>query len=503
MSGGQKVPAPPGTDDLEMARAAVQRGDGIAAIDILRGIIAKPPPIGERWADVVKLCGELLDDDAALSAARRLRAALPGDGPTAFILARTLEATGRAAEAVSVLEPAARAGQLNLMELFNLSRMLMYAGKVDQARALAGRLLQHEPRNPFLWERIAQLKRFTAGDPDIAQLVRLQSELVNAPPRPRASGAWALAKAYVDIGDDSSAARMLDEAAAARRQVVRIDLESFARSAAASLQALPLEELNRDTSGGSEEPRVIFILGPQRSGTTLTEQILGRHPVIAGGGELKFLGLLKHALGDFTKKPIADFVERMHRERPGTDPWVEIRRRYFALADERFSAGARFTDKLLTNHLRLAVILRAFPGARIIRCRRDPLDVAWSCWRANFNEQSWWNSDPAWIARYLVEYERLLDAWAERIPNLFINVDYSRLVADPDAEIPRLLTACGLSDDPATRRPQESTRSVMTASFLQVREPIHTGRIGASHQFPIATRTLRDALEAEGLTFRA
>jgi hypothetical protein len=233
------------------------------------------------------------------------------------------------------------------------------------------------------------------------------------------------------------------------------------------------------------------------------EQILSRHPEVEGGGELKFLGLMKHALGNFTRAPIATYLERMRRERPGMDAWAEIRRRYFALGDERFGVGANFTDKLLSNHLRLAVIRRAFHGARVIRCRRDPLDTAWSCWRAQFNEESSWNSSPVWIARHIAVYERLLDTWSERYPDWFINVDYEKLVADPEAQIPKLLKACGLADDAATRRPHESTRTVSTSSFAQVREPIHATRIGASRKFPIATRALREALEAEGLAFRA
>lgn len=501
MSADERASVPQASDSLYLAQVAAQRGDGLAALGILRKMIAAPPLLGDRWADVARLCSKLLDDDAALAAARRLRAVVPTGTATAFILARALEETGRVAEAVSVLEPVARQGDLSLADLFSLSRMLMYAGRLDQARVLARRLLNEEPGNPFLWERIAQITNFAAGDPDIARLEQLQIELAGAAPRPRASGAWALAKAYVDLGDDSSAARMLDQAAAARRQVVRMELTSFADSAAASLEALPLEELSQRGPGANEDSRVIFVLGPQRSGTTLVQQILARHPAIAGGGELKFLGLMKHALGNFTKEPIAAYVRRVERIRPGTDPWEEIRRWYFALSDERFGTGARIVDKLLSNHLRLAVILRAFPGAPIIRCRRDPLDVAWSCWRADFNEQSWWNSDPAWIARYIAEYERLMDTWAERMPGLFINVEYERLVADPDAEIPKLLVACGLPDDPATRRPQESTRAVMTSSFLQVRAPINAGQVGAARRFPIATRGLREALEAEGLGY--
>lgn len=497
-------PAPgSGVAAIDQAIAAMQLGQGLTAIDILREIIAAAPPLGEQWATVVRLCGQLHDDDAALAAARRLRAAQPGGVPTAFILARALERTGRATEAVSVLEPAARAGELGFSELFQMSRMLMFAGQLDNACALARRLLQEQPGNPFVWARLAELKRFKVGDADIPRLVRLQPELAAASMQARAAGAWALAKAYVDINDDGLAAEMLGAAAAARRGVVQIDLDSIARSAQASLEAIAPEEFAGNGAGRNEGSRVIFILGPQRSGTTLVEQILGRHPAIGGGGELKFLWLMKPALGDFTAVPIASYLEKVREQRRGQDPWAEIRSRYFALADERFGPGARFTDKQLSNHLRLAVILKAFPGARIVRCRRDPLAIAWSCWRARFDEESWWNSDPAWIARHIAVYERLLDDWAARIPGLFIDLHYERLVSDPDAEIPLLLSACDLDDHPATRRPQDSARSVMTSSFLQVREPMDAGRIDAWRRFPIATGPLRQALAAEGLMVEA
>ncbi len=490
-----------GAEALELAQIAAQRGDEFAALDLLREAIAAPQPLGERWAAAVKLCAELYDDDAALSAAQRLWREAPRNVPTAFILARAFEATGRAAEAVAVLEPAAMAGQLGVTELFHLSRMLMFAGRLEQAHTLARRLLREEPGNPFFWERVAQLKRFTAGDSDIDALLKIQSQLATAPPRPRAAAAWALAKAYVDIGDDASAALALDAAAAFRRQVMTLDLASIEESACASLEAIPRDKLESAARDAADGSRVIFILGPQRSGTTLVEQILSRHPAIKGGGELKFLGLMKHALGNFTQAPIAAYIERMRRERPGMDAWADIRRRYFALGDERFGAGANFTDKLLSNHLRLAVIRRAFDGARVIRCRRDPLDIGWSCWRAHFDEESAWNSSPVWIARYIAVYERLLDAWSERYPDWFINVDYESLVADPEAQIPRLLKTCGLPDDAATRRPHESTRTVSTSSFAQVREPIHAGRVGAGRKFPIATRAIREALDAERLAF--
>ena len=484
---------------LHAAVAAAARGEAFAALDLVRSAVAAPEPLREEWAKGVMCCSQLGDEDGALLAARRLWQETPASPQTAFILARTLEETGRIGEAIAILLPFAQAGKLSLAELMRLVRLLMFAGQIDQAQALARRLLQRDPHNPSVWELLAQAKRFTPDDPDLVALAALQRRLAEAPTAERARAAWAWGKAQVDLGDDESAEKALGTAAALRRQLAVLDMDSLELATEASLDAVAAPEFEA-ASGGLAGERVIFIIGPQRSGTTLVDQILCSHPAIAGGGELPFLPLMRHALGDFTAQPVAAYLQRQ-RAAGAADPWAAVRDRYFALGDERFGPGSRFTDKLLSNHFRLAVIRCAFPRAPVICLRRDPLEVAWSCWRANFNLHSAWNASPEWLARYLASYERVVNYWATRFPGWILEVDYARLVSAPEQEIPRMLAHCGLPDDPATRSPHLAQRSVSTSSFAQVRQPIHAGRMGAAQSFPRATAGLRRALQAAGLDF--
>jgi hypothetical protein len=483
---------------LNDAAAAADRGDAFAALDLVRLAVASPERLGEHWAPAVKLCSRVGDDDAALLAARRLYEETPHSTQTAYILARTLEATGRVHEAIAVLVPVARAGQMTLHELLRLARLHLFAGQFDLAEALCRRLLRDDPWNPGVWQQLAQGRRFAPGDADLGPLSELQRRLASAPPGPRARAAWAWAKAMVDVGDDQAAALALEAAAALRTKLAVIDIESLEGSWRSSVDALPFGLL--DAATGSAGERATFILGPQRSGTTLVDQILTNHPSVAGGGELGLLPLMRHVLGDFSGPPLSAWLERQ-RAAGTADPWAPIRERYFALADERFGPGSRFDDKLLSNHYRLAVIRCAFPGAKVIRLRRDPLDVAWSCWRANFPLESAWTSSPQWLAAYLASYERIMDTWCARHPRWILEVDYARLVSEPDREIPRILEFCGLPDHPATRSPHLNPRVVSTSSFAQVREPIHSGRVGSTRDFPRATAPLRAALAAEGLQF--
>ncbi len=486
------------TDLLNDAAAAAGRGDPLGATDLVRQAAVRTGPAGAQWAGAVRLCAELGDPDGALLAARRLWQETPESRETAFILARALEDTDRIAEAIGVLAPLARAGELGVPELLRLARLHLFAGQPQLTETLARRLLREQPWHAGVWAQLAHAKRFTAGDPDLGPLAELQKRLVDATPAARARAAWAWGKAMVDLGDDEAATRALDAAAALRSRLAGIDEPSLDAAWANSVDALPLETL--DAADGEEGRRVVFILGPQRSGTTLVDQILASHPDVAGGGEVTFLPLMRHALGGFAAGPLEAWLARQRTSGPA-DPWAPIRERYLALGDERFGAGARFNDKLLSNHYRLAVIRCAFPGARILRLRRDPLEVAWSCWRADFPPESAWNASAPWLARYLASYERIMDTWCARYPKWILEVDYARLVTDPDGEIPRILEFCGLPDHPSTRSPHLNPRGVTTSSFAQVREPIHAGRVGAAGDFPRATASLRAALSAEGLWF--
>lgn len=487
-------------DDLNEAAAAAARGEAFTALDLVRRAAASPDVLADQWAAAVRLCSQLGDPDAALLAARRLWQETAASRETAFILARTLEDTDRVAEAIAVLAPMARTGQLGVLELQRLARLHLFAGQPELAEALCRRLLREEPWHPGVWEQLALARRFTPGDADLQPLAELQRRLADAPPMPRARAAWAWAKAMVDIGDDLAASRALDAVGALRTKLAQVDHASLEGAWRNTVDALPLAEL--DAAHGSAGERVTFIVGPQRSGTTLVDQILTSHPGVAGGGELTFLPLMRHVLGDFSAAPLLAWLDGQ-RKAGAADAWAGIRERYLALGSERFGEGARFNDKLLSNHFRLAVIRCAFPGARIIRLRRDPLEVAWSCWRANFPLESAWNSAPQWLAGYLASYERIMDTWCARHPRWILEVDYARLVTQPEAEIPRILAFCGLPDHPATRSPQLNPRGVTTSSFAQVREPINAGRVGSARDFPQATAALRAALAAEGLHFAA
>jgi hypothetical protein len=75
-----------------------------------------------------------------------------------------------------------------------------------------------------------------------------------------------------------------------------------------------------------------------------------------------------------------------------------------------------------------------------------------------------------------------------------LDLDYERLVADPDAECRRLIEFCGLQWDDGCLRFFESGREVLTLSRDQVNRPIYTTSVGRSRRYDKHLGPLRDAL---------
>jgi hypothetical protein len=139
---------------------------------------------------------------------------------------------------------------------------------------------------------------------------------------------------------------------------------------------------------GSQENRLVFVIGLPRSGTTLLEQMLASHPGIIGVGEQSFAeAAWKRALdapGGSHETLAATAIE-------ASAAWhlqmLESRVRRLGIQ----AHGNRIVDKMPDNYLMAGWLHLAFPKAAIIHCRGDPRDVAVSCWLTQFGDTQWIN----------------------------------------------------------------------------------------------------------------
>jgi tetratricopeptide (TPR) repeat protein len=206
-------------------------------------------------------------------------------------------------------------------------------------------------------------------------------------------------------------------------------------------------------------PGPVFVVGLPRSGTTLVERIIAAHPDAVGIGE-------------------RDDIERLSVQlRAGGEP-AALAETYLAETMELARGKRLVVDKTPTNFLHLGMIARLLPGARIIHIRRDLRDVGLSCFTQNFVQPHAWACDLDHIAHYASEYTRLMAHFRTELPPMMLEVDYERLVAEPEIESRIILEFLGLPWDPACLSFHASKGVVRSASKWQVRKPLYASSVG-------------------------
>lgn len=118
----------------------------------------------------------------------------------------------------------------------------------------------------------------------------------------------------------------------------------------------------------------IFILGFPRSGTTLLGAVLEGHPGVAAVEEQE---CLLDAVQEFLHRP--EDLERLAYASQAT--LEQFRAAYWrrVAAAGVDVAGKVFVDNCALNSLKLPLIARLFPGAKILFSCRDPRDLVLSC----------------------------------------------------------------------------------------------------------------------------
>ena len=193
--------------------------------------------------------------------------------------------------------------------------------------------------------------------------------------------------------------------------------------------------------------RPVFVVGFPRSGTTLTEQILASHRQIHGAGELHDINTISRSLNEYIDMPWAGPLETARLLQP--DSAKAAARRYLDRLDAVAPKTAtRVVDKMPDNLNHLGLIAVLLPEARVILCRRDPRDIALSCWQTGFRACPW-NNDWDYIARRIADYQRMLRHWEKHWPLATFDLSYEALVADLGRHARLLIDFVGLDWDPA------------------------------------------------------
>jgi tetratricopeptide (TPR) repeat protein len=388
----------------------------------------------------------------------------PDDAEARSRLGRALVATGDFAGAEAAFEDALRIDAYHSSALTELARLL--GSRLPAARREA----MHEAlRRPASVEALAGLHLA------VAQVEDERGNFALAADHLRQGNAWSK-KFWASIG------RPYD-AKAVSAQVCEL-LAAFGPTC-----------FQRTAGLGDPTDQPVFVIGMQRSGTTLVEQILASHSRVFGAGESGVVSQSLLRLPSVMKLNVGsvECVGRMTREAAqDSASWCldKLRQRLDGPAD-------RIVDKTPNNYLFLGWLHILFPKAKFIHCRRDLRDVALSCWMTHFSMLRWAN-DLDHIASQIRDYRKVMDHWRQNLPVPILDIDYERLVSDQEGESRRLIEWLGLEWDPACLEYHRTKRPVQTSSVTQVRKPMYSRSIWRWRHY---VDTLRPLIVELGLGF--
>ncbi|MGK0462855.1 MAG: hypothetical protein ACJA0W_003720, partial [Candidatus Azotimanducaceae bacterium] len=135
-------------------------------------------------------------------------------------------------------------------------------------------------------------------------------------------------------------------------------------------------------------------------------------------------------------------------------------------------------DKHPLNFIYLGLILLMFPEAKVVHTVRHPLDTCLSCFFQNFTKGQDYAFDLDTLAEFYLDYKRLMAHWQQLFPGRILDVHYEQVLVDQEEETRRLLAFCDLPFEKSCLSFHETQRTVKTASFLQVRQPLYRSSKG-------------------------
>jgi tetratricopeptide (TPR) repeat protein len=361
------------------------------------------------------------------------------------------------------------------------SEILQTAGDMKQAEEVARQGLDIAPNIPFLYFTLGKIKKFTADDPDLKKMQELVENVQIYGNVQATSLHFALFKAYEDIGDYTAAFEHLKQANDLKRSSVYFDRTMQNTIFTQVKKTYDKKFMSKFEGKGCTDDAPIFIVGMPRSGTTLTEQIISSHPEVYGAGELFYLTSVEQSFGAVTEEN----CEEMGKA------YIEHVRN---ISDESKTARY-FTDKMPGNFIRMGQIVAAMPNAKIIHCRRNPMDTCLSCFKQLFARGQYWSYNLEEMVENYTQYIDMMNHWRETMPDRFIEINYEDTVTDFENQARKLIDYVGLEWDDACLTPHKSKRAILTASKGQVRKPIYKTSIESWRRYEEQLQPLAKPLQ--------
>jgi tetratricopeptide (TPR) repeat protein len=428
--------------------------------------------------------------DEAVSCYQAVLAIDPDVVETHYNIGNAFKDLGRLDEAITHFQKALAGNPHHGDAWNNLGNARQALGRLDEAVDSFRRAVAAKPELAEAHRQLANIRKFSESDNDVTAMENALGRAGGSDEQ-RMHLAFGLGKAHDDLGQFDKAFEYFSSANALKRATFDFSNDNV-EAHFNNLKSLFTKDLFDQFHGaGSSDDTPVFILGMPRSGTSLFEQILAGHPQIHGAGEL--YDLQRVINGNFGPIGDAAFADNITQADIGrfSNSGDE-----YARAIRSGAIGERFiTDKMPNNFQLIGMIKLMLPNAKIIHCRRDPLDTCLSIFKTLFTANGhFYAYDQSELGRYYGLYLDLMDHWRDVLPGFIFDVQYEDMIADQETQTRTILQYCGLDWNDSCLDFHKLDRPVYTASAAQVRRPIYKDAVQSSKHYEQWVQPLRNAL---------
>ncbi|MGD0676099.1 MAG: sulfotransferase [Polyangiaceae bacterium] len=453
---------------FELGLALAQAGNEESALAALRTATALDSKLAEAHGQAGDILRRKNRFDEATASYEQAFEAAPASTYGLLCKAKALGAQGREGEAEAYLKKVIARAQADgsgasfrVEAELALGHLLLEAGRFGEAGSAFERSIELAP-----WQATGHLglvtsRKMADGDRPIVERIVKRLEEHELTERQRMMLHFAAGKALDDLRDYEAAMEHFDAANRIRHKIAPFDRDQFERGVDGLVARFTHRFFAENAALGTDDETPVLVVGMPRSGTTLVERFISSHPLVGGGGERSFWNQSAPAWVGAATAKLAARAE-------------DLRKNYLRLLRGIAPEALRVTDKMPFNFLWVGLVHMLLPKARIVHCRRNPIDTCLSIYSTYFAEHWGFASDRGDLAAYYRQYVRLMNHWRTVLPAAcLIDVDYEQATAAPVETARRLIRFCGLEWDPACVSPDRNPDAVRTASRWQARQPIY------------------------------
>ena len=463
---------------------------------------------------IAQIAYERMDLDESLRLLRDavkhhpMRAELHGD------LGRTLQVRGLHEEALASYARAVAIEPTHTPSWCGIGEIHERLGRLDEARAAFERAIEIDPSLDVVRFYLARLAirgddQDEAIDALRALIARGVDRALEARCRAQIGRSLDRLGRYVDGFDEVAHSKELMLEGVRDLAGVRSESRRQRESEAAQMRAATVPMMARWREDPVDQEReVAFLVGFPRSGTTLTERVLDAHPGVITTDETLVVSQLEQQVRAFPARaatPVEQLASAPNRIVRDLQRWYLAR--VEAVLGRRI--GQRLlVDKMPLNILRVPLLARVFPRARIILALRDPRDVVVSCFMRLGEGADVQTVDFLTMEGCVDRYVRVMGAWLEfapRCPLPVIELRYEDTVADLESQARRLLEFLGLPwrDEVLDFHAGAANRYIKAPTYEDVGRRVHTGAVARWRRYesrldPALLERLRPFGEAFG-----